>query len=214
MAGWALALQQPSAMAQARWATHWSPWRLPLVAQHDSSLQDQITRAPFSTTLRWSVGAEVALVSWVRVQSPTSVIRVRQLLLQHPQSIWARVAPHLHSARAMRTRAQFLTTQRSSVGDSRLMVGWVQVQPTIWVMAQARWVIRLALSTLAQVAPRVRSARALRTRARCWTTRWSSVGVTVVTENLDMKIRTMLGTFWARWATTLQQFLSALVAQR
>ena len=95
MASWALALLQPSAMVQARWATHWSPWRLPLVAARASSWLAQTTRAPFSITRRWSVGVEVVPDSWVRVQSPTLVTRVLQLLLQHLQSIWVLVAPHL-----------------------------------------------------------------------------------------------------------------------
>jgi hypothetical protein len=43
----------------------------------------------------------------------------------------------------MHTRAQFSTTQRLSVGALAVLVGWVQVQPTMWVMVQAKWATTL-----------------------------------------------------------------------
>jgi hypothetical protein len=170
MASWASAQRQPSAMVQARWVIRWWPWHSPLVGVHDSLLPGQTIRAQFSTTRRWSVGVVETLVSLVMAQSPTSVIRVWQLLQQHLQSTLVLAALHLQSARVMHTHAQFSTTQRSSVGVLAAMVVWVLVQPPTWVTVQARWAFRLALLTWVRVALLAQSVRVLRTRVRCWIT--------------------------------------------
>ena len=86
MASWALALQPPSAMKQARWAIRCLPWRLPLDEAHALLRPVQTTRAPFSITRRLSVGVAARTANLVRAQLPTSDTRVLQLLQQHSRS--------------------------------------------------------------------------------------------------------------------------------